>query len=116
MSEVNPRDFSAPEGLGYLNDKPSDRMRTMEDMLRDPENGNGYVMPGDIKRGIGSGGSLGFPAGKESWIGAPTHYTAYVVKAGAKERYAKTKEKALQIAAEMLDCDGKVEIKRIELS
>ena len=50
------------------------------------------------------------------WIGAPTHYTAYVVKAGTKERYAKTKEKALQFASEMLDCDGKVEIKRIELS
>lgn len=92
MSEVNPRDF----------------------MVCDPENGNGYVMPSDIKRSIGSGGSLGIPAGRD-WLGAPTHITAYVVKTDAKEYYVTTKEKALQIVSEMLDCEGKVEIKRIEL-
>ena len=106
MSEVNPRDFDVA---------PVNSARRVLD-VRDPENGNGYVMPGDIKRAIGSGGSLGIPAGRDPWAGAPTHYTAYLVKDGAKERYAKTKEKALQFASEMLDCDGKVEIKRIELN
>lgn len=94
MSEVNPQDF----------------------MVSDPENGNGYVMPSDIKRLIGSGGSLGIPEGRGAWLGAPTHITAYVVKSGFKECYAQTKEKAFQIASELLLCNDNVEIKRIEIS
>lgn len=47
---------------------------------------------------------------------APTHITAYVVKSGFKECYAKTKEKAFQIASELLLCNDNVEIKRIEIS
>lgn len=90
MSEVNPRDFGAYAGLSYLDKEP---------LTRPP-----FGWKGDIGRSYGIR------------IDAKLSYTAYVVKSGSKERYAKTKEKALQIASEMLDCDGKVEIKRIELN
>lgn len=90
MSEVNPRDF----------------------MVRDPEIGDGKVIPDHFLTNRSNVESLPkFPGSVSSTFGC-----AYEVSCSGKARVTLHKEKALQIASEMLDCDGKVEIKRIELS